>query len=234
MATSLDLQEQEQLDALKAFWKQYGNLITWVTLLALGAFAAWNGWQYWQRQQGLKAGALYEELDRAAVAGDAEKAGRVFADLKQRHPRTTYAAQAGLLAAKVQFDKGQLDAAKASLGWVANEAADDEYRAVARLRLAGLLLDAKQYDAALRELDAAKTESFAALAADRRGDVLAAQGKRDEARRAYEAAWAALDDKLDLKRLVEAKLVALGAPPAASAATTGASAAATGASGAAR
>ena len=45
MATSLDLQEQEQVDALKAFWKQYGNLITWVLTLALAAFAAWNGWQ---------------------------------------------------------------------------------------------------------------------------------------------------------------------------------------------
>jgi predicted negative regulator of RcsB-dependent stress response len=73
MATSLDLQEQEQLDALKAFWKQYGNLVTWVIILALGAFAAWNGWNWWQRDQGAKAGAMFEELDRAVAAGDATR-----------------------------------------------------------------------------------------------------------------------------------------------------------------
>ena len=83
MATSLDLQEQEQLDALKAFWKQYGNLVTWVLILALGGFAAWNGWNWWQRDQGVKAGAMFDELDRAVAAGDAERAGRVFADLKE-------------------------------------------------------------------------------------------------------------------------------------------------------
>jgi predicted negative regulator of RcsB-dependent stress response len=100
MATQLDLQEQEQLDALKAFWNQYGNLITWVLILVLGAFAAWNGWQYWQRDQAFKAGAMFDELERAAQAGDADKAGRVFADLKERFPRTAYASRADLLAAK--------------------------------------------------------------------------------------------------------------------------------------
>ncbi|MEN9626989.1 MAG: hypothetical protein RJA10_215, partial [Pseudomonadota bacterium] len=78
MATSLDLQDQEQLDALKAFWKQYGNLVTWVLILALGGFAAWNGWNWWQREQSAKAAELFDELDRAAQAGDADKAARVF------------------------------------------------------------------------------------------------------------------------------------------------------------
>ena len=84
MATQLDLQEQEQLDALKAFWNKYGNLITWTLILVLGAYAAWNGWQYWQRDQGMKAGAMFDELERAAVAGDADKAGRVLADLQRQ------------------------------------------------------------------------------------------------------------------------------------------------------
>ncbi len=219
MATPLDLQEQEQLDELKAFWKQYGNLITWTLILALGAFAAWNGWNWWQRDQGLKAGAMYDELERAALTGDADRVGRLFADLKDRYPRTTFAKQGGLLAARVQYDKGQADAAKAALTWVADQAGDDAYASVARLRLAGVLLDAKQYDAALKELDQAKAETFEALVADRRGDVLLAQGKRDEARAAYERAWAALDPKLDYRRLVEAKLMSLGVAPAAAAAS---------------
>jgi predicted negative regulator of RcsB-dependent stress response len=225
MATSLDLQDQEQLDALKAFWKQYGNLVTWVLILALGGFAAWNGWNWWQRDQSTKAGAMFEELDRAATAGDADKAGRVFGDLKERYPRTAFAQQGGLAAAKVQFDKGQVDAAKASLTWVATQATEDEYRTVARLRLAGVLAEAKQYDEALKMLDEAKSPAFEALVADRRGDVLLAQGKPDQARTAFQAAWAAMDEKLDYRRLIEAKLVSLAAAPAApaSAAASGAS-----------
>lgn len=225
MATSLDLQEQEQIDALKAFWKQYGNLITWTLILALGAFAAWNGWNWWQRDQAGKASAMYEELDRAVAAGDADKAGRIVNDLKERFPRTAIAQQGALAAAKLQFDKGQVDAAKATLGWVAASGTDDEYRTVARLRLAGLLIDAKQYDEAIKQLDEAKSPTFEALVADRRGDVLLAQGKKDQAKAAYQTAWAAMDPKLDYRRLVEAKLVSLAAAPvaAASAPASGAS-----------
>jgi predicted negative regulator of RcsB-dependent stress response len=214
MATQLDLQEQEQLDELKAFWKQYGNLITWVLVIALGAYAGFNGWNWWQREQALKASAMYDELDRAVQASDADKAARVFADLKERYPRTSYAQQAGLLAAKLQYDKGQADAARASLAWVAEHAAEDEYRAMARLRLAGVLADAKQYDEALKQLDAAKAgKEFEPLVADRRGDILLAQGKKDEAKAAYLAAWKAMDLALDYRRLVDAKLTALGASP---------------------
>jgi predicted negative regulator of RcsB-dependent stress response len=224
MATPLDLQDQEQLESLKAFWKQYGNLITWVLILALGAFAAWNGWNWWQRDQGAKASAMYEELDRAIAAGDTDRAGRVFADLKDRYPRTAFAQQGGLAAAKLQFDKGQADAAKATLGWVAANATEDEYRTVARLRLAAILAEAKQYDEALKQLDEAKAPTFEALVADRRGDVLLAQGKTDQARAAFQSAWAAMDEKLDYRRLVEAKLVSLAAAPAASAASAAAGA----------
>ena len=213
MANPLDLQEQEQLDDLKAFWKQYGNLITWVITACLLAFAGWNAWGWYQRDQATKASAMFDELDKAAVAGEADKVGRIFNDLKDRYGRTVFAEQGGLLAARVQFDKGQADAAKASLAWVADNAAEDEYRSVARLRLAGLQLDAKQYDAALKTLDADSAKPFAALVADRRGDVLLAQGKSAEARTAYQAAWKAMGDKVDYRRLIEAKLTALGAPP---------------------
>jgi predicted negative regulator of RcsB-dependent stress response len=213
MATQLDLQEQEQLDALKAFWKQYGNLVTWVLILALGAYAGWNAWQYWQREQGLKAGAMYEELDRAAAADDADKTGRIFADMKAQFPGAVFTHQAGLLAAKVQFDKGQADAARASLAWVAEQAKDEELRTAARLRLAALQAEAKQYDEALKTLAAANATGFEALVADRRGDVLVLQGKKDEAKAAYQAAYKAMSEKVDYRRLIEAKLTALGAAP---------------------
>ena len=222
MANPLDLQEQEQLDDLKAFWKQHGNLITWLITACLLAFAGWNAWGWYQRDQATKASAMFDELDKAAVAGDADKAGRVFADLKDRYAGTVFAQQGGLLAARVQFDKGQADAAKASLVWVGDNAVEDEYRSVARLRLAGLQLDAKQYDAANKTLDGAVSKPFAALVADRRGDVLLAQGKTAEARSAYLTAYKLMGEKIDYRRLVEAKLTALGAAPAPAAAASGA------------
>lgn len=217
MATQLDLQEQEQLDQLKAFWKSYGNLITWALIVVLAGFAAWNGWNWYQRDQGQKAGAMFDELDRAAQAGDVEKTARIFGDLKERYASTAFAAQGGLAAARVQFDKGQVDAAKASLTWVAEKASEAEMQTVARLRLAAMLLDAKQYDEALRQLDGAKAPGFEGLVADRRGDILAAQGKSAEARAAYQAAWKAMDPKVDYRQLVDAKLTALGAAPEAAA-----------------
>lgn len=226
MATQLDLQEQEQLDAFKSFWKQYGNLVTWLLVLVLGAYAGWNAWQYWQREQGLKAGAMFEELDRAGLAGDADRAGRIFADLKQQFPGTAYAQQGALLAAKLQFDKGQIDNAKATLAWLAESGADDAMKAVARLRLAAIQADAKQYDDALKTLAAATAPGFTALVADRRGDVLLLQGKKAEARAAYETAYAGMGDKIDYRRLVEAKLTALGATVGAPAAPGPASASA--------
>lgn len=213
MATQLDLQEQEQLDALKAFWKQYGNLITWTITLVLLVFAAWNGWNWYQREQAVKAGVMHEEVDKSIAANDLEKAVRVFGDLRQRFGGTVYAAQAALLVARAQAEAGKTDDARASLGWAAEQGSDEAYRSVARLRLAGLDLDAKKYDEALKSLDAVKAPSFAGLVADRRGDVLMAQGKKAEAVAAYQAAWKGLDPAVEYRRLVEAKLVALAAPP---------------------
>ena len=229
MATHLDLQEQEQVDQLKAFWQQYGNLITWTLTIVLAGFAAWNGWNWWQREQAGKASAMFDELERAAQANDAERSGRVFSDLKERFPSTAYAQQAALLAAKVQAEKGQADAALATLAWASDNAGEDEIRTIARLRAAGLLLDTKQFDAALVQLDAAaqgkNAKEFEGLIADRRGDVLLAQGKKDEARKAFDAAYKSIDEKLDYRRLVDAKLTALGAAPISAAASAASGAA---------
>ena len=218
MATHLDLEEQEQLEQLKAFWKQHGNLVTWVLVVVLGGFAAWNGWNLYQRDQGAKAGALFDEVDRAAQASDADVATRIFADMKARYPRAAFTQQAGLVAARAAAEKGKLDDAQASLAWVVDTAGESEYRAIARLRLAGLLLDAKKFDEALKQLDGIDVPEFAALAADRRGDVLLTQGKNEEAKASYLKAWSAMDPKIDYRRLVEAKLNVLGVQPAASSA----------------
>ena len=217
MATHLDLQEQEQVDALKSFWRQYGNLITWTLILALGAFAAWNGWTWYQRDQGIKAGAMYDELDRAVQAGEVDRSAKIFADLQGRYPSTTWAAQGGLMLAKLQVDKEQPDAASAALKWVAEKSADEGLKAIASLRLAGIELDAKRFDAALKAVDAANAKGFESLAADRRGDVLLAQGQTKQAAEAFLTAWKGMPESLEYRRVVEAKLNSLGVAPAAAA-----------------
>ncbi|WP_101046685.1 YfgM family protein [Macromonas nakdongensis] len=218
MATHYDLEEQEQLAQMKHFWAKYGNLITWALIAVLGAFAAWNGWQYWQRKSALEAAALYDELDRAAQAQDRERVQRVWADVQAQAGRTVQAQQAGLLAARVFEAAAQLDAARQALQFVAEASADADLASVARLRLAGLELQAKQPDAALKWLASGISADFKALAADRQGDALLAQGKADEARQAYEQAWTAMDATQDYRRLVEAKLNTLGVNPGAGAA----------------
>src|SRR5450830_1862580 len=119
MANQLDLEEQEQLDQLKHFWKSYGNAITWALIAVLGFFAAWNFYQYWQRNQAAQAAAMFDEVERVVKAADTAKVDRVFADMKERFATTTYAQQAGLLVAKHYYNSGNLEAAKAALGWVA-------------------------------------------------------------------------------------------------------------------
>lgn len=210
MATHLDLEEQEQLDQLKHFWAKYGNLITLTLVLALGGFAAWNGWQYWQNRSAVQAAALYDELERAAQARDAERVQRVVTDLHAQHARTLQAAQGGLLAARTLHDAQKPDEARAALQWVVDKGNDEAYQAIARVRLAGLLMDKQAFDEALKVLDAKMPPAMAPLAADRRGDILLAQGQRDAAKSAYQAAYRDMVADAGYRRLIEAKLAALG------------------------
>ncbi len=213
MAKHLDLEEQEQLAELKHFWKRYGNVISWVLIAVLGAVAAWNGYQYWQRNQSSQAAVMYDEVERAAVAGDVPKLERVMADMKDRYAGTAYAEQAALLAARIYHDKGNLDAAKGALAWVAGKGKDAGYQSVARLRLSGMLFETRAYDEALQQLSAPMPKDFAPLAADRSGDILLAQGKKTEAKAQYQSAYKGLDERSDYRRIIEIKLNALGVDP---------------------
>lgn len=210
MAKHLDLEEQEQIDQLKHFWAQYGNLITWALIVVLGGFAAWNGWNWWQRSQSIKAAALYDEIERASSARDAEKIERALADMKDKFGGTSFAAQGAMLAAQSLFEAGKPDGAKAALTWVADSGSDDSYKALARLRLAGVHLQAQAYDEALKVLESPMPEAYAALAADRRGDVLMAQGKGEEAKAQYQKAWDSMSDRTEYRQLVQVKLASLG------------------------
>jgi predicted negative regulator of RcsB-dependent stress response len=213
MANHLDLEEQEQLDQLKHFWKQYGNLITWSLIVVLGAFASWNFYQYWQRNQSTQAAAMYDEVERVVQSADIAKIDRVFTDMKERFGSTTYAQQAGLLVAKQYYIAGNFEAAKSALGWVADKSSDPGYQAIAKLRLAAVLTESKAFDAALTQLSGSFPANFDALVADRKGDIFLLQGKRTEALVEYEKSFKNFDDRTEYRRLVEVKLNSLGVDP---------------------
>ena len=219
MASHLDLEEQEQLAELKHFWKSYGNLISWVLIAILGSYAAWNGYQYWERSQSAKASALYDEVDKAVAANDAARVERSLADMKDKFGSTHYAHQAGLLAARSLYAQGKTDQAKATLSWVAESAPTPALKDVARLRLAALLWETKALDDALKQLGASFTPEMSGLAADLRGDVLQAKGQAPEAVAAYQLAWKQMPDNSDYRRMVQAKLSALGVQVASDTAT---------------
>jgi predicted negative regulator of RcsB-dependent stress response len=205
-----DLEEQEQLATLKAWWKQYGNLVTWLLILALAAYSAWSGWKYYARNQSVQAAQLYDELQKAMVAKDNAKVQRAATDMTDKFGRTAYAQMAALAAAKTAFDAGDLKAAKTQLQWVIDKAQDDEYKAVAKIRLAGILLDEKAYDEGLKLLSSDFPTQFAGAAADRKGDILASQNKIEEARAAYRTALEKTDKKNPGRQLIQLKLDAIG------------------------
>ncbi len=213
MANHLDLEEQEQLDELKHFWSKYGNLISGIVVLVMVCLAGWNGYQYWQRSQAAQAAVMFDEMSKSLASGDVTKAERTFNDMRERYARATYTQQAGLALAKMAADAGKSDVAKSALQWVADKSNDDGYAAIAQLRLANVLLDAKQLPEALKALDAVKGEAFAGLVADRRGDIFLLQGQREQAKTAYLSAYKAFDDRSQYRNLVRVKLNALGAEP---------------------
>lgn len=204
-----DHQEQEQLDSFKAFWSQYGNIIIWVLILALGSYAGWNYWKTHQRNKSVEASALYDELQTSLLANDNAKVQRVAGDIRAKYESSAYAPMAALAAAKTAFEANDLKTAKAQLQWVA-EHGNDEYKSIANLRLAGVLLDEKAHDEALKVLNGKFLPQFSAEVNDRKGDVLVAQNKLNEARAAYVAAIAAMDQNAPGRQLVQVKLEAIG------------------------
>jgi predicted negative regulator of RcsB-dependent stress response len=204
-----DLEEQEQIASFKAFWNKYGNLLTWVLIIALAGYAGYNFWNSHKRSQSAEASALYDELLVSLTAKDNAKVQRIAGDVEAKFGGTAYAQMSALGAAKSAFDANDMKAAKAQLQWVV-EHGNDEYQSVAKLRLAGVLLDEKAYDEALKVLSTSFLAQYAAEVSDRKGDVLAAQNKPAEARAAYAAALAAMDNKNPGRQLVQIKLEALG------------------------
>ena len=204
-----DLEEQEQLAELKAWWKQHGNLVIATVAAALLVYAAWNGWRWYQRSQALEAAALYENLQAAARMGDGKAVRDAAGGILEKYAGTAYAPLAALVSAKVSYQAGDLKTARAQLQWTVDNAGQEEVRAIARLRLATVLMDDNAYDEAMKMVEAEPAEGFDTLYASMRGDILLAQNKRAEARTAYKAAAEKAKDA-GFRETLRLKLDALG------------------------
>ncbi len=206
-----DLDEQEKLGDLKAWWTRYGNYVTGaITVVAL-VIAANQGWKWYAAKQATEASTLYFALSDAAAKNEVAKVKDASAQLMEKFAGTGYAPRGALLAAKSAFDAGDLATAKTQLEWVAANSKEDELKGIARLRLAAVLLDQKQYDAALAALDGKHSEAFAGLYLDMKGDIYNLQGKPADAKTAYEAALPKLDSKGSQKQYTQLKLDAVSA-----------------------
>jgi predicted negative regulator of RcsB-dependent stress response len=203
--------EQESIESFKAWWTQWGNAATWVVLVALLALAGWNGWNYWQRRQAAEASVLYDQVQQAVETNNTALYTRIASDMENRFGGTAYAQMTALGVAKAMYMTGNTADAKAQLQWAADHAKDDEFRQIAKLRLATLLLDEKAYDQGLALIPQPDSGPFKGLVADVRGDLLAGAGKRDDARAAYKLALDNLPkDNPSDRQLIQFKLDALG------------------------
>lgn len=207
---ALDLQEQEQLEAFKAWWHENRVQMIAVLLIAVAAVGGWRGWEYYRNTQAGEAATLYRQLAVQAEGNDARRISDAASVLMEKYASTAYAPRAALLAAQASQRLKDFAGARTQLQWAIDHAGDDGLKNVARLRLAALLLDEKNYEGALKQLDAAHPPSFDGIYADLRGDVLSAQGKTDEARSAYKLAYEKAEDNSTYRYLVQLKLDALG------------------------
>lgn len=193
MAT-YDLEEEEQIEELKTWWKLHGLAVTAVLAVLAIALASWQGWNYWQRREAAAASALYAALTLATEQQNAKQARDIAGEIISKYGGTAYAGLAALVAANAQLaPAGDAKSAQAQLGWAMDHATDAGLRDLARLRLAALQIDDKAWDAALQTLSATPQAAFAARFAELRGDALLLQGKKAEAKSAYQAALDALE-----------------------------------------
>lgn len=209
-----DLEEQEQLAELKAWWHKYGNLLLTILTALLLAYAGWTGWRWYEREQASKAAAVYFQLEQAVRARDVAKVQTLAGLLTEHYGRSIYAAIGALQAARLAADSADFVRASEQLRWVIDKSGHEELALLARVRLAGVLLDGKQLDQALLALNIDVPAAQATLVLDRRGDVLQAQGKNEEARAAYAEALAKADAQHPLRAIIQLKLDSL--PAAAS------------------
>ena len=201
--------EQEQVEALKSWWKENGRTALLGLGLGLGGVFGWVSWQSYTQNQAEQASALYDELVGAVTTENQSVASERINSLVQDHADSGYAVLGALVAAGEATKRNEIDSAKGHLQWVLEHAAP-QLQGVARLRLARLHLGEDDADAAIALLDQGTPESQVSGYEELRGDAMLSKQMTEDARAAYERALAALTETNSARRRLQMKLDDLG------------------------
>lgn len=182
-----DLQEQESIDQMKAWWEKWGTPVTAAVCVVCLGFAAFNGWKWYERNQAAKAMVAYSQLQAAVLAKDAKNITSLSSGLMENYSGTIYAPMAALAAAQSALANGDFKTAEYRLNWVIEKGGHPEYDTIARVRLAGVYFDEGRLDEGLQVLAAAKPEPRQKpLVLDREADIYAAKGDAAAARERWQ------------------------------------------------
>lgn len=201
------LDEREQAEQLKQWFKENWLWMVAGIGLGLGGLYGWQGWNAHLDGKSREAGERFEAMLQAFDQADRVRGTEIAGEIAARYGSTPYADQAQLVLARVHAEAGELDEAAGRLRQVMQQTEDEEMALVAQLRLARVQLAQGAHDAALGTLDAVGAPAVAAAVAELRGDVLLAKGDREAALAAFRQAQAAAGDGTD--GLVEPELLQL-------------------------
>jgi predicted negative regulator of RcsB-dependent stress response len=190
---AFDLEEQEKLAELRAWWDKFGNLITGVIVVGALIVLGFNGYNAYMQRQADQAAVLFEQMQKALTAKNTLLVKETSSKLMSDYSRTAYAQMAALLVAHADVDAKDLKGAAAPLQWAIDHATDEQYRTIARLRLSTVQSDMGQPEAALATLDVKVPDQFASAFADRRGDIYLGENRVADARAQYQLALDHLD-----------------------------------------
>ena len=207
--------DQEQLDALRRWWKQYGAPVALGVVLVVGGWFGWQQWHAARERTAEAASMIYEEMMAGVTSAplqdmDPKRLEALAAagqKLKTDYGNTQYAALAGLLLARLAVARDDLDAAATELRGIVRDSHDKELALIAQLRLVRVLTAQEKYDQALSLADAKVPEAMVGAFAEARGDIRFLRGETDAARADYQTALEHLNARDGLlKSLLEIKL----------------------------
>ena len=206
---ALDLEEQEQVDELKALWKKYGAYVTRGVIAFFVLYGLFQSWSYYQTKQSLGASELYQSivvLDEKNTKDILEKSQKLMDD----YSGTPYAGRAAILFAKASYLEGNKDKAKEKLVWASSHAKESATESIALIQLGQILVEEKKYEDALKRASDVDNDGYLGLSNDLKGDILNAMGKKEDAKKAYQEALKRFGPKDPYAKFTQEKLESLG------------------------
>lgn len=181
--------DDEKVEELKAWWKENGTSVAAGIALAIAALFGWQYWKEYKENTYAEASALYAKVDKAGKTS-LEQAQANIQTLQDSYASTPYAAIASLKAAQQHAEKGEYEPAVKALRWVIDNSKEEDFKNLAKIRLARTLLVMKKADEALGLANQAYPQAYQSLLEELKGDIYTAQNKLAEARTAYDKAIA--------------------------------------------